>query len=88
MESVRSAQVLADYWIKCADVYTDQPFWKHKLTGEVVVDRPSIQNYLPPNFTVPVLTHLTTYSLTHLTTYSLTHLTTYSLTHLTIYSLN
>ncbi len=53
MESVRSAQVLADFWIKCADVYTDQPFWKHKLTGEIVVDRPSIQNYLPPNFTVP-----------------------------------
>ncbi len=53
MESVRSAQALADFWVKCADVYTDQPFWKHKLTGEIVIDRPSIQNYLPPNFTVP-----------------------------------
>jgi hypothetical protein len=53
MQSVRVAQGQVDMWELHTDVYTDQPFWTHKLTGEISVDEPGLQHYLPPSFRVP-----------------------------------
>jgi hypothetical protein len=53
MQSVRVAQGQVDLWEKHTDIYTDQPFWTHKLTGEISVDEPGLHHYLPPSFRVP-----------------------------------
>ena len=53
MQSVRVAQGQVDLWEKHTDIYTDQPFWTHKLTGEISMDEPGLHHYLPPSFRVP-----------------------------------
>ena len=54
MESVRSAQVQLDFWQRYEDIYTDIPFWENKLTGEITTEKPSLNNFLPPRFQVPL----------------------------------
>lgn len=53
MESVRSAQIQVDMWKPEFDIYTDQPFWQHAITGAVTFDEPTVHYYLPSNFIIP-----------------------------------
>lgn len=53
MESVRIAQARAEMWKKNLDIYSDQPFWIHELTGQITLDRPGLEHFLPPAFEMP-----------------------------------
>jgi hypothetical protein len=53
MESVRSAQIQVDMWLKEQDIYSDEFFWQHKLTHAMTYDEPTVFHYLPPGFTIP-----------------------------------
>lgn len=53
MESVRAAQILVDSWVREEDIYSDKPFWQHKITHKMTYDEPTIYHYLPPGFIIP-----------------------------------
>ena len=53
MESVLIAEAQANLWEKCADIYSDHVFYKHKVTGDVSWERPTIATYLPPGYIIP-----------------------------------
>jgi hypothetical protein len=54
MASVTSAQIQVDLWIKGLDLFTDKPFWQHKYTNEISLEKPGVYHYLPPDFKIPV----------------------------------
>ena len=54
MQSVNSAQFQVDLWKKEVDVYTDRMYWRHSVSGKITFDRPGLQHYLPPNFSIPL----------------------------------
>ncbi len=53
MESVRSAQIQVDTWVREDDIYSDRPFWQSKVTKQVTYDEPNVYHYLPPGFIIP-----------------------------------
>lgn len=53
MESVRIAEAQVNMWERCVNVYTDEPFYKHTITGEITLEKPDIKHYLPPKFVIP-----------------------------------
>ncbi len=53
MESVTIAEAQVLLWTRENDSFTDTPFWKHSLTGEITWDKPNIMMYLPTHFEVP-----------------------------------
>jgi hypothetical protein len=53
MNSVNLAQKLVDEWLQCCDVYTDELFWYNPKEQTLSVEPPSLEHYLPTDFTVP-----------------------------------
>jgi len=53
MESVGIAEAQVGFWEKCINVYTDEPFYRHRLTDQVTEEKPEIKHYLPQFFVIP-----------------------------------
>ena len=53
MESVTIAEAQVLLWSRENDSFTDTPFWRHSLTGEITWDKPNIMMYLPAHFEIP-----------------------------------
>lgn len=53
MESVGIAEAQVAFWEKCINVYTDEPFYRHRLTDQVTEEKPEIKHYLPQFFVIP-----------------------------------
>lgn len=53
LAGVDSAQLQVNLWEELVDVYNDKTFWRHRVTGQITLDQPGLEHYLPPNFRVP-----------------------------------
>jgi hypothetical protein len=53
MESINIVEELLEDWVQLEDLYTERPFWKNLKTGQIAMERPGYEHYLPMTFQVP-----------------------------------
>ena len=53
MESVAIVAEHLEDWVRLEDIYTERPFWQNSKTGQVAMEKPGFEHYLPITFRVP-----------------------------------
>ena len=53
MESVTIVSEHLKDWVQLKDIFTERPFWQNTKTGQVAMEQPSFEHYLPVTFRVP-----------------------------------
>jgi hypothetical protein len=53
MESINIVTAHLADWEQLEDIFTERPFWRNSKTGQVSMERPGFEHYLPNTFRVP-----------------------------------
>ena len=53
MESINIVSEHLNDWVQLQDVFTGRPFWQNSQTGQISMERPGFEHYLPITFRVP-----------------------------------